>query len=126
MATHAYSVVDSYMYGFATRKMNLPLVTSAEAAEVAQDMLEQFPGNEYLNLVDFITEHAMKHGYNYGQGFYYGLDLILDASIGTPRPPDQRPAPSSTSVRIRAHTRQPHAARQHPGPCSLIRTLGQL
>jgi hypothetical protein len=45
---------------------------------VAQDMLEPFPANEYPNLVEFITEHAMKPGYDYGDEFEYGLDLILD------------------------------------------------
>jgi hypothetical protein len=58
--------------------MNLPFDTSAEVAPVAQDMLEPVPANEYPNLVEFITEHAMKPGYDYGDEFEYGLDLILD------------------------------------------------
>jgi AcrR family transcriptional regulator len=78
MTAHVYSVLDSYIYGFATTKMNLPFDTSAEVAQVAQDMLEPFPANEYPNLVEFITEHAMKPGYDYGDEFEYGLDLILD------------------------------------------------
>jgi AcrR family transcriptional regulator len=79
MAAHAYSLLDSYIYGFALTKMNLPFDTSAEVAEVAQSMLQPFPLNEYPNLVEFITEHAMKPGYDYGNEFEYGLDLILDA-----------------------------------------------
>jgi hypothetical protein len=78
MAAHAYSVLDSYIYGFALTKMNLPFDTSADVAEVAQSMLQPFPVNEYPNLVEFITEHAMKPGYDYGDEFEYGLDLILD------------------------------------------------
>jgi AcrR family transcriptional regulator len=78
MAAHAYSLLDSYIYGFALTKMNLPFDTSEEVAEVAQSMLEPFPVNEYPNLVEFITEHAMKPGYDYGDEFEYGLDLILD------------------------------------------------
>jgi AcrR family transcriptional regulator len=79
MAAHAYSLVDSYIYGFALTQMNLPFNTSAEVAEVAQNMLQPFPLNEYPNLVEFITEHAMKPGYDFGDEFEYGLDLILDA-----------------------------------------------
>jgi AcrR family transcriptional regulator len=79
MAAHAYSLLDSYIYGFALTKMNLPFATSEEVAEVAQSMLQPFPLNEYPNLVAFITEHAMKPGYDYGNEFEYGLDLILDA-----------------------------------------------
>jgi AcrR family transcriptional regulator len=78
MAAHAYSLLDSYIYGFALTKMNLPFNASDEVAEVAQEMLESFPVNEYPNLVEFITEHAMKPGYDYGDEFEYGLDIILD------------------------------------------------
>jgi AcrR family transcriptional regulator len=78
MAAHAYSLVDSYIYGFALTQMNLPFDTSGEVAEVAQNMLQPFPLSEYPNLVEFITEHAMKPGYDYGDEFVYGLDVILD------------------------------------------------
>ena len=36
----------------------------------------------YPNLVAFITEHAMKPGYDFGDEFEYGLDLILDSLDG--------------------------------------------
>jgi hypothetical protein len=78
MAAHAYSLVDSCIYGFALTQMNLPFATSGEVAEVAQNMLQPFPLNEYPNLVEFITEHAMRPGYDYGDEFVYGLDVILD------------------------------------------------
>jgi AcrR family transcriptional regulator len=78
MAAHAYSLLDSYIYGFALTKMNLPFEASEEVAEVAQTMLERFTANEYPNLVEFISEHAMKPGYDYGLEFEYGLDVILD------------------------------------------------
>jgi len=78
MAAHAYSLLDAYIYGFALTKMNLPFETTAEVAEVAETMLQPFPANEYPNLVEFITEHAMKPGYDYADEFEYGLDLILD------------------------------------------------
>jgi AcrR family transcriptional regulator len=78
MAAHAYSLLDAYIYGFALTKMSLPFDTGAEVAEVAQSMLEPFPVNEYPNLVEFITEHAMRPGYDYGDEFEYGLDIILE------------------------------------------------
>ena len=77
MAAHAYALLDSYIYGFAITKMNLPF-DPAGVADVAQSMLEPFPANEYPNLLEFITEHAMRPGYDYGNEFEYGLDLILD------------------------------------------------
>jgi AcrR family transcriptional regulator len=78
MAAHAYSLLDAYIYGFALTKMNLPFESTADIAEVAESMLLPFPANAYPNLAAFITEHAMKPGYDFADEFEYGLDLILD------------------------------------------------
>jgi len=78
MAAHAYSLLDSYIYGFALTKLNLPFDTADDVAEVAQSMLEPFPRDEYPNMVEILTDHVMKPGYDYGEEFEYGLDLILD------------------------------------------------
>jgi AcrR family transcriptional regulator len=78
MAAHAYSLLDSYIYGFAQTQMNLPFESTSDIAEVAQEMLQPFPLNAYPNLAAFITEHAMNPGYDYGDEFEYGLDVILD------------------------------------------------
>ena len=78
MAAHAYSVLDSYIYGFALTKMNLPFETSDDVADAAQSMLEPFPPDEYPHMLEILTDHVMKPGYDYGEEFEYGLDLILD------------------------------------------------
>jgi AcrR family transcriptional regulator len=77
MVAHAYSVLDGYIYGFALTRMTLPFHTSEEAAQVAETMLRPFPVNAYPNLGAMI-EHAMTPGYDTGDEFEYGLDLILD------------------------------------------------
>ena len=76
---HAYSLLDSYIYGFAMTQMTLPFEALDDITEMAQTMLEPFPPGELPNLSDFVTEHAMQPGYNYANEFEYGLDLILDA-----------------------------------------------
>jgi AcrR family transcriptional regulator len=73
---HAYSLVDSYVYGFALFAMNLPFDPSEEVADLGQGVLRAYPVNAYPNLVAYIS--AMRPGYNYGDEFEYGLDLILD------------------------------------------------
>jgi AcrR family transcriptional regulator len=78
MAAHAYSLLDSYIYGFALTQMQLPFESSEEVAEVGQAMLQAFPRNEYPNLAEYITDHAMQPGYDFGKEFEYGLDLVLD------------------------------------------------
>ena len=75
---HAYSLLDSYIYGFALTKMNLPFESGDDVAAIAETMLEPFPANEYPNLMAFITEVAMQPGYDYGDEFEIGLDAVLD------------------------------------------------
>jgi AcrR family transcriptional regulator len=75
---HAYSLLDSYIYGFAMTKAKLPFETSEQVGDVAAAMLAPFPANEYPNLVEFLAEHVMKPGYDYENEFTSGLDLILD------------------------------------------------
>jgi AcrR family transcriptional regulator len=76
-SARAYSVLDSYIYGFALTKMNMPFDATSNVPDVAREMLEPFPMDEYPNLVAFITEHAMQPGYDYEDEFKSGLDLIL-------------------------------------------------
>ena len=78
MAAHAYSLLDSYIYGFALTRMNLPFDASDDLREIAQSMLEPFLVNEYPNLVEFLSEHVLKPGYDYADEFEYGLDVLLD------------------------------------------------
>ena len=78
LAAHAYSLLDSYIYGFALQQKNLPF-SGSEIAEMAVSIVEQFPADEYPHLAEITFEHVMKPGYDYGDEFAFGLDLILDA-----------------------------------------------
>jgi hypothetical protein len=79
MAAHAFSALDSYIYGFALQEATLPLGdTEEETVEVAQMMMAQVPADEYPHLTEFTVEHILKPGYDYGDEFAFGLDLILD------------------------------------------------
>ena len=81
MAAHTYSVLDSYIYGFAQTQMSLPFDAAEDLVAMGEGMLQQFPVDEYPNLAEMI-EHAMKPGYDHGGDFELGLDLILDAVKG--------------------------------------------
>jgi AcrR family transcriptional regulator len=78
MAAHAFSALDSYIYGFALQEASLPFDTAEETVEVAQTMMEQFPAHEYPHLTELTVEHVLKPGYDYGDEYEFGLDLILD------------------------------------------------
>jgi AcrR family transcriptional regulator len=78
LAAHAYSVLDSYIYGFTLNELSLPFDTSEGAAEVAGNIFREFLRGEYPYLAEMATEHAMKPGYDYGDEFAFGLELILE------------------------------------------------
>jgi AcrR family transcriptional regulator len=77
-AAHAFSALDSYIYGFALQEASLPFDTAEETAEVPQAILEQLPADEYPYLTELTIEHVLQPGYDYGDEFEFGLDLILD------------------------------------------------
>jgi AcrR family transcriptional regulator len=78
LAAHAFSVLDSYIYGFALQEANLPFDTPEETAEVAQAIMAELPADQYPHLTEMTVEHVLQPGYDYGNEFLFGLDLILD------------------------------------------------
>src|SRR5205807_1042129 len=78
MAGHAFSAINSYIYGFAMQQINLPFHGPDEVAEMAESFLQQFPTDAYPHLAAFTVEHVMQPGYDYANEFEFGLDLILD------------------------------------------------
>jgi AcrR family transcriptional regulator len=78
LAAHAYSLLDAYIYGFALQETSLPFSTPEETAEVAQAIMGQFPAEELPHLTEIAVEHVLRPGYDYGDEYAFGLDLILD------------------------------------------------
>ncbi|HXV92185.1 MAG TPA: TetR/AcrR family transcriptional regulator [Pseudonocardia sp.] len=78
MAAHAFSVLDSYIYGFAMQEAALPFHTDEQAAQVASTILARAAPEQYPHLTEMAAEHVMRPGYSYGDEFAFGLDLILD------------------------------------------------
>jgi AcrR family transcriptional regulator len=79
MTAHAYALLDSYVYGFATQEAALPFDGPKTVAEVAEPMMEQFPAGEYPHLVELATEYILQPGYDFGNEFEFGLNVILEA-----------------------------------------------
>jgi AcrR family transcriptional regulator len=79
LTAHAYSVLDSYIYGFALQEASLPFGTAEETAQVAQQIAVQIPAGTYPHFAEMATGHVLQPGYHYGDEFEIGLDLILDA-----------------------------------------------
>lgn len=79
LTAHAYTLLDSYVYGFAVQEAALPFDDPDTAAEVAGEMVRQLPADEYPHLAEMATEHILRPGYDFGDEFGFGLEVILDA-----------------------------------------------
>ncbi|MFF4562119.1 TetR/AcrR family transcriptional regulator [Streptomyces sp. NPDC001435] len=78
LTAHAYSALDSYIYGFALQECSLPFDTPDETAQLARSILSQAAADQYPHLAELTAEHVLRPGYDYGDEFAFGLDLILD------------------------------------------------
>ncbi|ASO20216.1 AcrR family transcriptional regulator [Actinoalloteichus hoggarensis] len=78
MATHAVSLIDSYLYGFVIQERSLPFVDAAGFDGGAEDSLRDLPADTYPYLAEAIAAQADEAGHDHGEGFEFGLTLILD------------------------------------------------
>jgi AcrR family transcriptional regulator len=78
LAAHAYSVLDSYIYGFALQEPSLPFEAGEDTAKITQAIMARFASGQYPHLTEIAVEHVLAPGYDYCNEFEYGLDLILD------------------------------------------------
>jgi len=77
LTAHAYALLDSYVYGFALQEATLPFDDSS-VEEVAAPMMAAFESGSYPHLLELVTEHALRPGYDFADEFEFGLGLVLD------------------------------------------------
>ena len=78
LAAHAFAALDSYIYGFALQEKSLSFGTPEETSALAKAFLSQFPTKEYPHLARLTLEHVLQPGYDYGDEYEFGLDLMLE------------------------------------------------
>jgi AcrR family transcriptional regulator len=81
MTAHAYALLDSYIYGFALQEASLPFNPHTVTA-TAKTITQHFDG-DYPYLTEMMTKHILRPGYDFGDEFEIGLDVILDALTRT-------------------------------------------
>jgi AcrR family transcriptional regulator len=79
LAGHAYSLLDSYIYGFALQEASLPLQTPEATAEVTRQIVARMPAGQYPHLAEQAVQRVLAPGFSYGSEFEIGLGLILDS-----------------------------------------------
>jgi len=79
MTAHAYALIDSYVYGFALQEAALPFDGPETVTDVAEPIMGGFDDGEYPHLTEMATDFIIQPGYDFGNEFEIGLNLILDA-----------------------------------------------
>ena len=80
LSMRAFSIIDSFVYGFILQELSLPFDDTESLEEVGEDLLRQM-ADAYPHLTE-ATVQAMEAGWDYSEQFDFGLDLILDALAG--------------------------------------------
>lgn len=76
-ASHAFSLLDSYIYGFGIQQFNFSADGDVSPEEMAEAILAIIPAEEYPYL-HRMASHAMREGYDAEGDFNFGLEIILD------------------------------------------------
>ena len=77
-AAHSISTVDSYVHGFVLQEVNLPFRNEPELTAMTGAIMDEFPRADFPYLFELTIEHVLQPGYNYGNEFDVGLEVILD------------------------------------------------
>ncbi len=76
---HAFALIDAHLYGFLVQELSLPFEPGADLADLGKQMLAALPEGQLPYFREFALEHALVPGYDFGDEFEVGLDLVLDA-----------------------------------------------
>lgn len=77
LAARAFSLVDSYVYGFCRQSSHVNNAKSG-GTDAAETFLRVLPQEEYPNLAAMAAMQATGSGYDEESDFEFGLNLILD------------------------------------------------
>jgi AcrR family transcriptional regulator len=105
MTAHAYALLDSYVYGFALQEAAMPFQGTDTAADATEPITERLRTDQYPHLVEMGTEYILQPGYDFGDEFQFGLDVILDAL--TRSLPETSPNDATVPAVVARHSSQP-------------------
>jgi AcrR family transcriptional regulator len=77
IAARAFSLIDSYVYGFCRQGLNIASGGGGET-DAAEAFLQALPAGEYPYLSEMAAMQAATPGYDEESDFQFGLGLILD------------------------------------------------
>ena len=77
MSARAFSILDSYVYGFGRQQLNLSAGSDMSPEEMAEAFSHAIPADEYPYLREMV-DYAITSVHDDGADFEFGLSLILD------------------------------------------------
>ncbi len=78
MAAHAFSLLDSYIYGFVLQEVHLPFDDGDDMGKLIEEIVPDLSPATHPHLLELTLEVVLQPGYSYGAEFEFGLDLVLD------------------------------------------------
>lgn len=77
LAARAFSLIDSYIYGFGRQSLN---IASSDGGDVpaTEAFFDALPAEEFPYLAEMAATYAADPGYDEAADFAFGLNLILD------------------------------------------------
>lgn len=78
LAAHAFSAIDAYVYGFVLTETTLPIGPDEDIGAFVEQLGDLLDPERYPHLFEQLQEQVMAQGYDYGDEFDDGLELILD------------------------------------------------
>ena len=75
---HAFAVLDAHLYGFLVQELSLAFDGEQDLAELGEQILTALPEGQLPSFREFTLEHALQPGYDFGDEFEVGLELLLD------------------------------------------------
>lgn len=85
MTAHAFSLIDSYVFGFVLQEVNLPFDGAADLDAAVTEMMPAGAAELYPHLTELTAEFILRPGYSYADEFAFGLDLVLTGLEATAR-----------------------------------------
>ncbi len=78
MTAHAFSLMDSYIYGFVLQEVGLPFDDGDDLGELIDSIMPPDMAEAYPHFAELASEFVLRPGYSYSDEFEFGLRLILD------------------------------------------------
>jgi AcrR family transcriptional regulator len=77
LAARAFSLIDSYIYGFGRQSLNMASSDGGDVPAV-EAFAQALPAGEFPYLAEMAATYAASPGYDAAADFAFGLELILD------------------------------------------------